>query len=93
MLRDNLDILVAVTTLEFVLDANVGEVHVVVEVREVVFEGPAFDLARVPIRSPVAVRAVPIVFLEKALVAPLEVVLEDYATDVCPLLTEACLCT
>src|SRR5439155_23098846 len=77
VLREDLDVLMAVTAFELVLDPEIGEVHAIVEVREVVLTGPPFDLASVPIRAPVTVRPTAVVLLEEALVLPLEVVLED----------------
>ena len=56
VLGDDLDVLVTVASVQLVLDAEVGEVDALVEVRQVVFARPLFDLARVPIRSSVAVR-------------------------------------
>ena len=46
VLGDDLDVLVTVAPVQFVLDAEVGEVDAVVEVRQVVLARPAFDLAR-----------------------------------------------
>ena len=44
VLGENLDILVAVTAFELVLDPEVREVNAVIEVRQVVLTGPFFDL-------------------------------------------------
>jgi hypothetical protein len=91
VLREDLDILMAVAAFELVLDPEVREVHAVIEVREVVFTGPFFDLARVPIRTPVTVRPPAIVFLEKTLVLALEVVFEDDTADLRTLFAETLL--
>ena len=91
VLGEDLDILAAVATFEFVLDPEVREVHAVIEVREVVFAGPFFDLMWVPIRAPVTVRPTAIVFLEKTLVLALEVLLEDDAVNLRTLFAETLL--
>jgi hypothetical protein len=78
---EDLDVLVTVASLELVLDAEIGKADVVVAVREVVVAGPFRDFSRVPIGSTVAVGAAAVVFLEKALVLPLEIVLQDHAPD------------
>ncbi len=89
VLRHDLDVLVAVASLKFVLDPEIGEMHRVIEVREVVLARPVFNFARVAIRPSITVRTVSIPLLEKALVLTLEVVLEDDAADVGPLPTQA----
>jgi hypothetical protein len=91
VLGEDLDILAAVAAFEFVLDPEVREVHTVIEVRKVVFTGPFFDLARVPIRAPVTVRPTAVVFLEKALVFAFDVLLEDHAANLRALFTETLL--
>ena len=55
VLRDDLDVFITLPAIEFVLEAEIGEVDRLVEVREVVVERPLLDLARVTIRAPVAV--------------------------------------
>jgi hypothetical protein len=92
VLGEDLDILMAVSPFELVLDPEVGEVHVVVEVWEVVFMGPCFDLPRVPLGAAVAVRPAAIVCLEKALVVAFEVALEDDAANLRALSAERLLC-
>jgi hypothetical protein len=64
-----------------VLDAHVREVHLIIEVRQVVRPRPGFDLDRVSVRPSVALAAVPIAFLEEALILPLQLVVEDDALD------------
>jgi hypothetical protein len=88
VLRKDLNVLVTVAPLELVLDAEIGEVDVVVEVRKVVVAGPFLDFSRVPIGSTIAVGAVAVAFVQKTLVLPLEIVLEDHATDLRALLSE-----
>jgi hypothetical protein len=91
VLRQDLDVLIAVAAFELVLDPEVRKVHAVIEVRQVVLTSPFFDLMRVPIRTPVTVRPTAIVFLEKALVLALEVLLEDHAVYLRTLLAESLL--
>ncbi len=88
VLGEDLDILMAVAAVELVLDPEVRKVQAVIEVRELAFTGPFFDLMRVPIRAPVTIRPTAIVFLEKALVLALEVLLEDHAVYLRTLLAE-----
>jgi hypothetical protein len=85
---DDLDILMTVTSVQFVLDAEIGEVNAVVEVRQVVLTRPAFDFASVPIRSSVAVGTSAIVLLEPFLVLALELVVEYDAPNLPALLAE-----
>ena len=82
MWRKQLDVLVAFPPIDLVLDAVVGEVHLAVEVRQVVFARPVADLVLVAIRPAVAVGAVSVVFLQELLVLALQVLLEDDAPDV-----------
>src|ERR1700754_5003050 len=82
VVRDHFDVFVTVTPIELVLEAEIGEMDRLVEVRQVVFARPLLDLARIPIRSPVAVRPPAVVGLEPLLVLPLEVVLQDDATHI-----------
>src|SRR5262245_58984262 len=49
VLRDHLDVLVPVASLELVFDSEIGEVDLFIEVREVVFTRPCLDLVRVAI--------------------------------------------
>jgi hypothetical protein len=64
-----------------IFDAQIREMHFVIEVREVVFVGPFPDLVVGPIRVSVIVIAVAIPLMEPALVIPLELVIEDDALD------------
>jgi hypothetical protein len=65
----------------FVFNTQVWEVHVLVEVRQVVFERPRFDLARVAVGVAVVVFALPIALVQPFLVLALELVVEDHALD------------
>jgi len=88
VLGDDLDILVPVASIEFVLDAEIGKVHSVIEVREFVVACPLFDLAGVAIGSSITVRPAAIPLLEPFLVLALEVVVEHDAADVGALVVE-----
>jgi hypothetical protein len=85
---EDLDILVTVTAIELVFDAEVREMDAVVEVRQRVFPCPLRDLARVTIRSAVAVPTIPIVGLEKLLILTLEIDLQHDALDLGAFLAE-----
>ena len=61
--REQLDVLVAFASIDLVLDAVVGEVHLAVEVRQVVLARPVADLVLVAAGSAVAVGAVAVVRL------------------------------
>src|SRR5438445_3348574 len=78
--------LVAAT--ELVFDAEVREVDGLIEVRQVVFARPFFDVASVAIRSSVAVRPAAIRLLKPFLILAFEFVVEDDAMDLRALLTE-----
>ena len=69
MFREDLDILVTVAAIELVLDPEIRDVHVPVEVGQVVFPRPVLDRARVPVRASIAIRAVAIALLEELLMS------------------------
>ena len=76
--RRDLHVLVpSASVVVFVLDAHVGEVNLLVEVRQVVLDRPHRDLLGVPVGAPVAVATASIPLLQEALVLPLELVVED----------------
>jgi hypothetical protein len=89
MLGHHLDVLVMLAAIEHVLDAEVGEMDVVAEVRQVVFGGPALDVARVAIGPPIAVGATAIGFLEPILILTFEFLVEDDTPNVGALLAKA----
>ena len=62
-----------------------------VEVRQVVFAGPPFDLARITIGPSVAVWPAAVVLLQPVLILALELVVEDDPTDVGAFLAKALL--
>jgi hypothetical protein len=70
--REQLDVLVALSSVRLVLDAVIGEMHLAVEVREVVFARPLANLLLIAIRSSVAIRSVAIVLLQELLVLALQ---------------------
>jgi hypothetical protein len=85
---DDLDILMTVTSVQLVLDAEIGEVDAVVEIRQGVLTRPAFDLAGVAIGSSIAVRPASVPLLEPHLILALERVVEDDAPNVRALVAE-----
>ena len=82
VLRGDLDVLLArPPVLVLPLDADIGKVNLLVEVRQVVLDRPEGDLFGIAVRAPVAVVAVSIALLQEALVLALELVVEDGASD------------
>lgn len=81
MRREQLDVVVLFTAVSLVLDAVVREVHLAVEVRQVVLARPVADLVVAAIGSSVAVGAIAVVVLRELLVFALQVLLEDDAAD------------
>ena len=81
--RDDLDVLALPAAIRLlVLDAQVREMDLVVEVRQVVFGGPLANLIRRAIRVAVVVVVVLVALVEPALVLALQLVVEDDALDV-----------
>jgi hypothetical protein len=72
---------VKLPTIHLVLDAVVGKVHLVVEVRQIVLARPVTDLILVAPRSAVAIRPGAVVVLQELLVLALQVLFEDDAPD------------
>jgi hypothetical protein len=72
---------VLLTPVHFVLDAVVGKVDLLIEVRQVVLTRPFTNLALVAVRTAVAVGASAVVFLQELLVLALQVLLEHDAPD------------
>jgi hypothetical protein len=79
MRREQLDVLVVFAAVNLVLDAVVGEVHLAIEVRQVVLARPIADLVLAAVGSSVAVRSVAVVVLQELLVLTLQVLLEGDA--------------
>jgi hypothetical protein len=78
----NLDILVETTAVDLlVLDAEIGKVHLLVEVRQVVLARPKGDLVRAAIWMAVVVVALSIALVQPPLVFALELVVEDHSVD------------
>ena len=71
-----------------VLTAGIGEADVVLIAREGVLVCPLADLPLAPIGTAIAVRASPIVLLEKALVVALQLVVEHDPFDAIAALAE-----
>jgi hypothetical protein len=81
--RHHLDVLALPAAIRLpVLDADVGEMDLVIEVRQVVLVRPVANLIGSPIRVAVVVVVVPVARVEPALVLALELVVEDHALDV-----------
>ena len=88
--RDHLDVFVPrVARGVLVLDAGVGEMDVVVEVRQVVLPSPGGDLLRRAVGSAVAVGAATVALLQEALVVALQLVVEHDAAHAPALAPEA----
>jgi hypothetical protein len=88
--RDNLDIAVIVSPVEFlVFDAQVWKVHLIVEVRKVVLARPLLDFVLVAIGASVAVAAIPVALVQPGLILTLEFVVEDDSPDACAALLKA----
>jgi hypothetical protein len=81
VLREHLHVLAMFAAIDLVLDAKVGEVDAIIEVRQFVVLRPPADLFLVAVRPPVAVGPVAVVVLEEVLVLPLEVLFEDDTAD------------
>src|SRR5713101_8983130 len=79
---DDLDILVIPPAIGvFVLDAQVRDMHLVIEVRQVVFVRPFLDLVRITIGPAICIIVVSISFVQPLLVLALELVVEDDMVD------------
>ena len=90
----NLDIFVPTPAIAvLVLDADIGEVHVPVVVRQLVLPRPPRDLLRLAIRPAVAVLLAAIALVEESLIVTLELVVEDDAPNPTALTAEALLST
>ena len=86
----DLDILVLPPSIGLlVFDAQVREMDLVIEVREVVVVRPFLDLVRFAIGPTIAVVTVPITLVEPLLVLTLELVVEFDAVNACAALREA----
>jgi hypothetical protein len=78
----DLDVLVAFATVALLIfDAQVGKVHLVIEVREFVLACPFANLLVGPIRMSVVVGAPSVPLVQPALVLPLELVVEKHSVD------------
>ncbi len=79
--REQLDVLMELPAIDLVLDAVIREVHLVVQVRQIVLARPVTDLILVAARAAVAVRSVAVVVLQKLLVLALQVLLQNDASN------------
>jgi hypothetical protein len=90
VLRRHLDVIVVPTAVYFLIfDAQVREVHFIVEVRQLMLKRPGTDLPVGAIGMPVVIRAIAIPFMEPLLVLALELVIEDDSIDTCATVPEA----
>ena len=82
VLRGHLDVVVVPSAIGFlILNAEVREMDLVIEVRQVVLERPVADLVVAPIRVPVVIRTVAIPLVKPRLVITLELVVEADAIN------------
>jgi hypothetical protein len=79
--REEFDVLVKFPAVDLVLDSVVREMHLAVEVRQVVLARPVADFVLVAARSTIAVGAVAVVVPQKLLIFPFEVLFKDDAPD------------
>jgi hypothetical protein len=79
--REELDVLMVLAAVDLVLDPVIREMHLAVEVREVVLASPIAYLGFAAVWSSVAVRSVAVVVLQELLVLAFEILLEDDAAD------------
>ncbi len=77
MRREELDILMTFSAINLALDSVVGDMHLVVEVRQVVLARPVPHLVLVAAGSAVAVGVVAVVLLQEFLVLALQALFED----------------
>jgi hypothetical protein len=88
--RRDLDISVIPTPIGFfVFDAEVGEMNLVMEVREVVLVRPLLNLVRLAIRASICIVSVPIALMQPSLVLTLQLVVDDDSIDTCATVREA----
>jgi hypothetical protein len=82
VLREHLDILMALAAVDLVLDAEVGEVDAIVEVWEFVFSRPAANFLVWSVRSSIAVGPLAVVVLQELLILPFQVLSKHNAVDI-----------
>ncbi|OFW25018.1 MAG: hypothetical protein A3G21_16370 [Acidobacteria bacterium RIFCSPLOWO2_12_FULL_66_21] len=82
MLRGDLDVDVILVAVDVaILDAAVGEMDLVVEVRQVMVVRPLLGLARVTVRPSIGVRPAPVTFVKPPLVLALQLVVQPNTLD------------
>ena len=87
---DDLNVLAVAAAVDLlVFNPQVGEMDLLVEVRQVVFKCPVFDLARVAIGVAVVVLALMIMLVQPLLVLALELVVQHDSFDACVTLFQA----
>ena len=82
VLCEHLDVLVAFAAVDLVLDAEVGEVDAIVEVRQLVFCRPPADFLLRAVGSSIAVGPLAVVVLQELLVLPLQLLFKHDAVDI-----------
>jgi hypothetical protein len=93
VLRHNFNVFVPnVPVRIFVLDANIGEMHLVVEVRQAVFTRPCCDLGLASIGSAIGVAIATIALVEKALVVTFQLAVQLHPLDARALMVQAVGC-
>lgn len=86
---DDLDVTVIPASVRLlVLDAQVGKMHLFVEIWKVMITRPQLNFFRVAIRRSVRIVPITIAFMQPALIVALEFVVEDDAVDACAALCE-----
>jgi hypothetical protein len=76
--RQNLDVFVIMAPVNLVFETHVREVHVSIEVRQIVLKCPVLDLSWIAVGAAVAVA---IAFVQPLLVLALELVIEHLRGD------------
>jgi hypothetical protein len=90
---EHLNVLVIAATVSvFVLEPKVGEVDLIIEVRQVMFQCPRADFLVEAIGMPVVVVALCIVLVQPLLIVPLQLVIENDAVNSRALFVEVVRC-
>src|SRR5262249_3245476 len=79
--REQLDVLMELPAIDLVLDPVVGEMNLVIEVRQIVIACPVADFVFIAARPAVAVRSATVVVLQELLVLALEILLANDASN------------
>jgi hypothetical protein len=82
VLREQFDILMTLSAVDLVLDAEVREMDAIVEVRQLVFCRPLADFLLRAVGSSIAVGPVAVVLLQEVLILALQLLFEHDAVDI-----------